>query len=100
MAQGAIQLNFEQSLLANALNQPDKSQYVYNLTNGYNTLDLFMSNRAKPRQVVGDGGEFQKAVLGSNAVTGVVSSAVEGNTPKPPSNVMGMVRNGVDIYQL
>ena len=75
MAQSAISLDFSQSLVANLLDMPDKSKYVYDLTQGYNVFDLYVANKAKPRQIVDADGVFQKAVMGSWAVTGVVSSA-------------------------
>ena len=76
MAQSAISLNLENSLFANQLDMPDKSKFVYDLTQGWTVFDLFVANRAKPRQIVGRDGIFQKAVMGTSAVTGVVQSAV------------------------
>ena len=55
-------LPFENNLVLNGLNMDDKTAMVYDLSNGYNTLDTLMSmvNNGKSTQVVGLDGKIQK----------------------------------------
>lgn len=67
-------LPFENNLLANGLNMPDKSKLVYDLSGGYNVLDYIVTRNGSPRQIDGKDGQFEKPIMGVSVVSAVVAS--------------------------
>lgn len=72
--------DFQSNILLNALNKPDKSAAVYDLSGGYNVIDLLATRNRPAVQVVGNDGVFEKPLMGrSQIVQQVVSASVLGN---------------------
>lgn len=69
-------LNFQDNLVLNALNSPDKTQLVYDFSNGYNVLDQLMSimNKKKATRVTGMNGLHSKPIMGKSRVVAQVAS--------------------------
>lgn len=69
-------LPFENNLVLNSLNKDDKTAMVYDLSNGYNTLDTLMSmiQKGKSTQVVGLDGKIQKPLYGRSRVIAQIAS--------------------------
>lgn len=69
-------LNFQDNLVLNALNSPDKTQLVYDFSNGYNVLDMLMSKmRGKTAtQVTGLDGLISKPIMGKSRIIAQVAS--------------------------
>lgn len=65
---------FENNLLRNLLNKDDKSKTVYDYSGGYNLIDFLSTRNAPARRVDGLNGEFQKPLMGNNAVVAQVAS--------------------------
>lgn len=68
--------DFSRNLLLNQLDLPDKSQLVYDYSNGYNVVDFLVTRNAKPRQIDGLDGVFQKPIMGISQVIAQVASTV------------------------
>lgn len=69
-------LAFENNLVLNSLNMDDKTAMVYDLSNGYNTLDTLMSmmNKGKSTQVEGLDGKIEKPLYGRSRVISQIAS--------------------------
>jgi len=69
-------LDFANNLVLNGLNMDDKTSMVYDLSNGYNTLDLLISmiNKQKSTQVTGQDGKYQKPIYGTSRVISQIAS--------------------------
>jgi len=75
--------DFSTNLYLNALNMEDKSAKVYDLSNGYNVIDLLATRNASARKVVGADGKFEKPIMGrSQVVQQVASTSVIGTQLK------------------
>lgn len=73
-------LPFENNAILNALDKPDKSKMVYDLTGGYNVIDLLVTRNAPARQVQGLDGKVQKPIMGrSDYGVQVASNSTSGN---------------------
>ena len=73
--------DFSTNLYLNQLSKPDKSAKVYDLSGGYNVIDLLATRNRPARQIVGADGQFQKPIMGrSQIVAQVASSSTSGNT--------------------
>ncbi len=71
---------FRNNLLLNLLNKDDKSKAVYDFSGGYNLIDFLATRNAPSRRVDGDLGQFQKPLMGNNAVVAqVASTSVSGD---------------------
>ena len=69
-------LPFENNLLLNGLNKPDRSKLVYDLSGGWNVLDYIVTRNGPARQVIGLDGQFQKPIMGVSVVQAVIASTV------------------------
>lgn len=69
-------LDFDNNLVLNALNSPDKTQLVYDFSNGYNVLDMLMSKmrNKKATQVTGLNGVHSKPIMGKSTIIAQVAS--------------------------
>lgn len=69
-------LNWNQGMLANGLDRPDRMKIVYDLSNNYNTLTFLTDrlNGGKSKQVTGLDGKLQKPLMGSIDVITVIGS--------------------------
>lgn len=59
-----VAVNFENNAILNALNRPDKSSVVYDLSGGYNFIDTIVTKNTSPRSVNGLEGKFEKPIIG------------------------------------
>ncbi len=72
--------DFSTNLYLNQLSKPDKSAKVYDLSGGYNVIDLLATRNRPARQIVGADGQFQKPNMGrSQIVAQVATNATSGN---------------------
>lgn len=72
--------SFEDNFVANALDMPDKSGAIYDLTGGYNVIDYLVTRNAPATRTYGLEGLFQKPIIGSfQIVQPVDHSLVLGN---------------------
>lgn len=62
--------NFDNNLLLNALNKPDRLKRVWDISGGYNTLTMLIDqlSGSKSRRVYGMDGKFEKYIIGRNNV--------------------------------
>ena len=75
--------DFSTNLLLNALSKEDKSAKVYDLSGGYNVIDLLATRNRPAREIVGLDGQFSKPIMGrSQVVQQVASTSVIGNQLK------------------
>lgn len=76
-------LDFTQNLYVNALNSPNKSSAVWDLSGQFNVMDYIFEimTQGKPRQISSKDGYFEKPIMGRSTPTAKVSSAtISGNT--------------------
>jgi len=65
----------ENNLLLNAINSPQKIEFVWDLSNGYNLIEMLAFLKgSKSRAVNGLGGMIQKPIMGTNRVIAQVKS--------------------------
>lgn len=90
-------LDFSNNLLLNELNEPDKSQLVYDYSNGYNVVDFLVSKVSKARRIDGLDGKFSKPIMGISQVMAQVSSTTLITTKKLRVN---FVDTTYDLFRL
>lgn len=66
--------DFSTNILLNALNKPDKSAMVYDLSGGYNVIDLLATRNRPSVQVTGLDGIFEKPLMGRSQIVQTVAS--------------------------
>lgn len=65
----------EQNILLNAINSPQKVEFTWDVSNGYNLIELLMYLRPRnSRAVNGMGGAIQKPIMGTNRVIAEVAT--------------------------
>lgn len=68
-------LGFENNLVLNGINSPEKTPLVYDLSNGYNTLEMLMYLKGqKSTKITGMDGKISKPVIGVSRVVAQVAS--------------------------
>ncbi len=67
-------LEFQNNLVLNLLDKPDKSKTVYDFSGGYNLIDFLATRNTAARQINGLKGIFSKPLLGNNAVVAQVAT--------------------------
>ena len=67
-------LPFENNLVLNMLTKEDKSSFVYDLSEGYNTLDFIVSRVSEARKTAGKDGKFSKPIMGVSVVQAEIAS--------------------------
>lgn len=74
-------VDFANNLVLNGINSPDKTKLVYDLSNGYNLLEMLMYLKGRQsRQVTGKDGVISKPVMGvSRVIAQVASNAAVGS---------------------
>lgn len=73
-------VDFANNLVLNGINSPDKTKLVYDLSNGYNLLEMLMYMKGRTsKQVTGKDGIIQKPVMGvSRVIAQVLSNSAVG----------------------
>jgi hypothetical protein len=66
--------DFSTNLVLNALSKDDKSAKVYDLSGGYNVIDLLATRNRPARKVVGQDGKFSKPIMGRSQILQQVAS--------------------------
>lgn len=70
-----LSLTFENNLVLNGINSPEKTPLVYDLSNGYNTLEMLMYLKdQKSTKIVGMDGKISKPVMGVERVVAQVAT--------------------------
>lgn len=75
-------LDFNNNIVLNGLNKPDKSRLVYDFSQGYNVIDLISThmNGGSARRVMGKDGFFQVPIVGQDTPTAKVLSTSTSGT--------------------
>ena len=68
-------VDFTNNIVLNGLNLDDKSKFVFDLSGGYNVLDLIVSRVSSSTETKGLNGLFQKPILGNPARTQQIAAA-------------------------
>jgi len=75
--------NFDNNLLLNLLNMPDRVKKVWDISGGYNTLTMLVDqlSGSKSRRIYGMDGKFEKYIIGRNNVIQPINgiSVLNGN---------------------
>jgi len=66
---------FSRNLVANLLVKPDRQSAIRDLSGGFNDLPQLIDINTAPRQIVGQDGKYEFAVIGVSAIVAQVASA-------------------------
>lgn len=73
-------LPFENNLLLNGLNMPDRSKLVYDLSGGWNVMDYIVTRNGPARQINGKDGVTEKPIMGQSVVqASIATNVINGN---------------------
>lgn len=74
--------NFQNNLVLNGLDMPDRIQMVWDISGQWNTLTWLTDrlSRQRSRQIVGLDGKFEKPIIGrNNVITAIAGNVLNGN---------------------
>lgn len=74
--------NFQDNLILNTLDMPDRIKKVWDISGGYNTLTMLTDRLSKQRsrQIVGLNGKFEKPIIGrNNVIQPIAANVLNGN---------------------
>jgi hypothetical protein len=90
-------VDFANNLVLNGINSPDKTKMVYDLSNGYNLLEMLMEVKGKKsRQITGKDGIVQKPIMGtSRVIAEIASNATSGSNLR-----VNFVDTSYDLFRI